>query len=140
MKGFKTSAALTLILFISGLHAPAQTSQKDKAIARYDERGNMVSLYNLNTQEARERCARFVYVGIITGAEYDNERLLVTFSIRRKNHHIESFNLVDTRFESADREKVSTLMKVGNRVRVVAYGCGASAAVLEADEVKALGN
>lgn len=124
-----------LVLVVFSLTVRAQEGQ---AVARYDERGHMVKISNLSVRETRERCARFVYVGKVTHAEYDNRGRLIEFQIRRRGRPVR-FNLVDAAFDAADVGRLPTLIKKGSRVRVVAYGCGASAAVLDADSITSAG-
>ncbi|MDT7807300.1 MAG: hypothetical protein QOJ70_1113 [Acidobacteriota bacterium] len=130
--------AATLTVAFMFLLCPVAFAQDGQAFARYDDRGHMVGISNLSVRETRERCERFVYIGKVVRAEYDNKGQLLEFNIRRKNQRTETFNLIDATFDAANVKKLPTLLKKGARVRVVAYGCGASAAVLDADSINLL--
>ena len=137
MKGLLVSTALAVALLSVGVSRPAQSGQSDKAITRYDERGNMISVVRLATDETR-LCSKFVYVGTITRAQYDNQRELQEFSIRRRGKQVVTVNLSEATLEDVDSKKVPTLIRKGVHVRVVAYGCGASGSFQVADEIKKL--
>jgi hypothetical protein len=115
----------------------AAKAQGQAPFAKYDERGRMVALVNLTTQETRT-CARFVRVGAITRAEYDREGRPIEFWIRRASHRVERFFLDGEDLEAGDIKGTHTLLRKGARVRVVAYGCGASGAVQDVDQIEAL--
>ena len=95
----------------------------------------MVSIYGLLSDEQRITCSRFQAVGTVTKVEFDNRRRLLAFTINTRKRAM-LINLTESEaIESADLKKLPTLVKQGARLRVTAYGCGASAAILEADTI-----
>jgi hypothetical protein len=105
--------------------------------ALYDERGRMISITHLLADEQRT-CARFVYVGAVSRVEYDGAGHLVGFTVKPRRGSAQHFALLylDS-LTPSDHKQLPTLIKRGARLRVAAYGCGASAAVREADEITA---
>jgi hypothetical protein len=108
--------------------------------ARYDERGRMIYIGGLLSDEQRTKCAKFVIKGTVTSAEFDNQRRLVNFEVRTRRRGAWRLPVVNPEsIEAADLAKLPTLVTKGARLRVTAYGCGASAAVVEPDVIEASG-
>lgn len=129
MNGLFAAALLALAL---ALTPPAHDNPP---IARYDERGRMVYVGGLMTDEQRIKCAKFVIKGTVTFTEFDNQHRLSAFGVR----HAWRFPIIyPESLEAADLEKLPTLITKSARVKVTAYGCGAAGAFVEPDVIEAL--
>lgn len=124
------------ILLLAALIFTA-SPQDAPPVARYDERGRMVKIFNLASEETRIRCARFLKSGAVIGVEHDNERRIVNFTLKPPRGRAEKFYLAEREaITEADAARLSSLIRRGVRLRVTSYGCGASGGFQEPDVIE----
>ena len=112
-----------------------------RAVASYDARLTMIGVHKMLDPEEVSGCNRFTLVGRVVSVEYDDRREIVNFSLKTRNGESRRVNLPKSLYAQLPGEAERGLEKLlsrGKRIRVIAYGCGVSAGVLEADEIKAL--
>lgn len=127
-----TVRTLALAVMIVTITVSAR-AQDGKARALYDESWRMVEISNLVTSEEQTTCARFVKVGRVVEVRYDNQHNVADFTI--KGRGVWRFSLKEADIDEADARRLPTLLKEGQRLRVVAFGCGAAAAILDAANI-----
>ena len=118
-----------------------QTVFRARAIASYNARGTMIGVYKMADPEEVSRCGRSILFGRVVSVEYGNHREIVSFSLKARNGEDQKVNLPKSLYKDLPIEAEMALPKLlarGKRIRVVAYGCGTSVGVLEADEIRAL--
>ena len=124
---------------ISSIYAQ-HTRIRVRAVASYNAHGAMVRVYKMSDPEEVSGCERFILVGRVVSVEYDDRREIVNFSLKARNGESRKVNLPKSLYKQLPGEAERALPKLlsrGKRIRVVAYGCGVSLGVLEADEIRA---
>jgi len=110
-----------------------------KAYATYDAKGNMISVVSLFDLAASSDCKKeTTYSGVISKVEFNNKREIESFSITVQRKSRKSWLLrydfppdpYEGELEQVDREKLPTLIRQGNRVRVESCACGLKAYAL----------
>ena len=123
----------------SGISPSDNHSGLRKSYARYDANGNMTSVVSLFDLATTDDCKKEkTYSGIITSVEFNNKREIESFSIRVQTKGKKSWLLrydfppdpYEGELEPLDCEKLPTLIRKGNRVRVESYACGLKAYAL----------
>ncbi|HYG09845.1 MAG TPA: hypothetical protein VD835_07730 [Pyrinomonadaceae bacterium] len=129
--------AAALILTLSIQTAPTVE-------ARYAKGNNsqIVALLHMSSQ-SDQGCTSKYYSGQIVGVRYDDGDgvEIVSFGLRLADGQRERIYLDDDfyrRVQNADRGRLHTIFRKGQRVRVKVYLCGAGGNVATAHEVTAL--
>ena len=135
---------LMLMTAVSGIPPvyTQTTHYRARAMASYNRRFEMVKISRMSDPKKVLGCDRLILVGTIVSVEYDDQRQIVSFSLKARNGRSHKLHLSPFLYERElpieAKRALPRLIAERKRVRVAAYKCGASAGDLEADEIKAL--
>ena len=132
---------LMLMTAASGISPVYAQHIRARAVASYNARLTMIRVHKMLDPEEVSGCDRFILVGRVVSVEYDDRMEIVDFALKARNGESRRVNLPKSLYAQLPSEAERGLQKLlsrGKRIRVVAYGCGFSVGVLEADEIKAL--
>ena len=139
-RSLAASAGLTpLVGALAACLALTITAQEAPPAARYSEEGRMLAVHRLLAGKQRLNCEKVTRTGVVAKVGFDIKRRVVSFTIPSRRPRAANFALpYPESLDPADLEKLPTLVKMGARLKVTAYSCGAAAAALEADAIEAL--
>jgi hypothetical protein len=141
MRHLKLLVLLAIVMAALGISVTyAQTIIRARAEGSY-RRGVMYRLHKMANPEAVSGCDRVVLVGTVESAVHNDKSEIVNFSMKLRSGQRRTVNLSTSLYPQLPIEAeqgLSKLLTEGKRVRVVAYSCPGAAAVLEADEIRAL--
>lgn len=131
VKSMKRIAALTILLAFVSAHSMIGLAQDVSGIKTTYARGKLIRISNMNASSKSDyTCQIKTYVGAIVALKYEEEETEpYAIIIQLKNGRRIFIGLDETLYQGLSRADLSivevTLVK-GKRVRVRAYGCGAS--------------
>ena len=141
MRHVKLLCSLAFAAAASGVPAVyAQTRFHARPVAGY-RRNVMFRLQKIADPKDVAGCDRLVLTGAVESAEHNERKEITSFSLKARDGAMRAVNLSASLYPQLPVEAETGLAKLlsrGRRVRVVAYGCPASAGALEADEIRAL--
>jgi len=133
--------AVMLILAIPPVSI-AKVKSNYQTIARYDEHGKMVNIFNIFGLKNGAECTYLEMKGNITSVEYDKNKQITNFYIRTnlgydENIYVTGLTLYK-RLPADEVKKLPSLVFKGNTVQLQIYACGASGSHNEADQIAGL--
>jgi hypothetical protein len=139
-ENMKQILLLTFLVLISFSAVKAQTNP----IVFFDENKNMMSVQLLNEPTDMFDCLRRTYTGTISNVGFDVDGKIVFLGLKtiyKKKLENLYFYLPDeaySRLKEKEANKLTTLVKKNNRVKLVTYTCGEKATATFVDSIARL--